>query len=108
MFYFFQLLAGKLHTTSSELNLMKAQADEAAAQRSNTWLTKTLSTIRDATSSTSGGSGKTVRTSNSISGGIAGQQIAETNNLGEVMAKGQEKPKETPSRRFSSRDIYYH
>ena len=96
---------------------MKAAADEAAAQRSNTWLTKTLSTIRDATSnasshsSHSSSSGKSVKTSNSISGGISvqgdggnGHEVGTMNSLPQQQQQSQH---QQPSRRFSSRDIYH-
>ncbi|XP_027195339.1 GTPase activating protein and centrosome-associated [Dermatophagoides pteronyssinus] len=88
-------LMGKLHSTTSELNLLKAENDERAAMANNTWFTKTLLSFRDATNSSSSSSSSTqtkhVKQSNSISSGIASslsnesslnnsQQTNQTNN----------------------------
>lgn len=125
-FFWYQLLAGKLHSTSSELNLMKAQADEVAHQRSNTWLTKTLSTIRDAAkvkSSNSIPSGisaaaSTTTTTNTATGkGAYPQQppvnYTDTTSLYEVNTNDTAPAATTvrhgnTPRRYSSRDIYHH
>lgn len=108
------LLAGRLHTTNSELNLMKAQAEEAAQNRSNTWFTKTLTTLRDATK---------VKQSNSISYGISSTtnsldsptSLHESINNHESLhnhqqllslQQPQQQSQQGSGRRYSSRDIF--
>ena len=85
---------GKLHFINSELNILRAQNDESSHQRSNTWLTKTLSTIRDATK---------VKASHSITSGIssAGNSQDGPSSLSEAVGHDLNKV-----RRSNSRDVY--
>lgn len=86
---------GRLHSTNSELNLLRAQTDEAAHSRSNTWLTKTLSSLRDATK---------VKSSTSVSSGMSSVAAATAGHPPPNSADG---PADRAARRGSSRDIYH-
>lgn len=93
---------------------MKAQAEEAAQNRSNTWFTKTLTTLRDATK---------VKQSNSISYGISSTtnsldsptSLHESINNHESLhnhqqllslQQPQQQSQQGSGRRYSSRDIF--
>lgn len=99
-------LVGKLHSTNSELNLLKAQNDERAAMANNTWFSKTLSSLRDAATSSSSSSTQTkhqhnqVKQSNSISSGIASSSTESSSSNSQQTNQNNEPQQSNTNNKF--------